>query len=352
MKSMFLLPQTGAFSGFNLRYASRMQVQSLGTTDLQVTPMGLGLAALGRPGYINLGHGDDLAHEYDSDAMETHAHAVLDAAWVAGVRYFDAARSYGKAEAFLSAWLQSRGHEDALVGSKWGYTYTADWKIEAKAHEVKEHSLALLNRQVAESASLLQLHLKLYQIHSATLESGVLNNKDVLLRLAELKEMDWCIGLSVSGPQQADVICRALEIQMGGKLLFDTCQATWNVLERSAGVALQEAHDLGMGIIVKEGLANGRLTDRNTVADFSKKRSLLEGLASKHEMSIDAIALAAVLHQPWAGTVLSGAAQSMHLLANLRALDVRLDEDDLEILRGFAESPEVYWKTRSALAWN
>ena len=107
-----------------------------------------------------------------------------------------------------------------------------------------------------------------------------------------------------------------------------------------------------MGIIVKEGLANGRLTDRNTVADFSKKRSLLEGLASKHEMSIDAIALAAVLHQPWAGTVLSGAAQSMHLLANLRALDVRLDQDDLEILRGFAESPEVYWKTRSALAWN
>ena len=53
--------------------------------------------------------------------------------------------------------------------SKWGYTYTADWKIEADAHEVKEHSLAVLNRQAEESTSLLGPHLKLYQIHSATL---------------------------------------------------------------------------------------------------------------------------------------------------------------------------------------
>ena len=32
--------------------------------------IGLGLAALGRPGYINLGHADDLHHDYDKSAME------------------------------------------------------------------------------------------------------------------------------------------------------------------------------------------------------------------------------------------------------------------------------------------
>ena len=122
----------------------------------------------------------------------------------------------------------------------------------------------------------------------------MLSNREVLLRLAELKEMDWCIGLSVSGPQQVDVVRRAMEIQAGGELLFDTCQATWNVLEPSVGVALQEAHDRGMGMIVKEGLANGRLTDRNTTAEFSEKGRLLETLANKHETSIDAIALAGV----------------------------------------------------------
>jgi aryl-alcohol dehydrogenase-like predicted oxidoreductase len=33
----------------------------LGSTGLAVSPIGLGLAALGRPGYITLGHGSDLA---------------------------------------------------------------------------------------------------------------------------------------------------------------------------------------------------------------------------------------------------------------------------------------------------
>ena len=42
----------------------------LGSSGLTVTPLGLGLAALGRPGYINLGHAADLAHDYDVAAME------------------------------------------------------------------------------------------------------------------------------------------------------------------------------------------------------------------------------------------------------------------------------------------
>ena len=329
-----------------------METHPLGGTSLQVTRMGLGLAALGRPGYINLGHGDDLAHDYDLEAMETRAHVVLDAAWEAGVRYFDAARSYGRAEAFLASWLDKRGHKDALAGSKWGYTYTADWQIQAEAHEVKEHSLTVLNRQAEESRALLKDHLALYQIHSATLESGVLDNKEVLSRLAELKASGWCIGLSVSGAAQAEVIRKAMASSVDGQPLFDTCQATWNVLEVSAGEALQEAHEQGIGILVKEGLANGRLTSRNTTPAFSQKRSVLEGIAKRHGRTIDAVALAAVLAQPWAGVVLSGAAQSEHLQANLAALQLSLSSEELEQLQTLEEPPEAYWQTRSALSWN
>ena len=43
--------------------------------------LGLGLAALGRPGYINLGHGEDLTDK-TVDAMQEHAWTVLDRAWV------------------------------------------------------------------------------------------------------------------------------------------------------------------------------------------------------------------------------------------------------------------------------
>src|SRR5205807_2955291 len=98
-----------------------LSLRLLGTTGLTVTPVGLGLAALGRPGYINLGHAADLAGDYDVAALEARTHAVLDAALAAGVRYFDAARSYGRAEAFLASWLAGRGLPPGAVtvGSKW-----------------------------------------------------------------------------------------------------------------------------------------------------------------------------------------------------------------------------------------
>lgn len=77
-------------------------------TVISQSQLGLGLAALGRPGYINLGHAEDLDGDYNVAAMESHCHAVLDTAWAAGIRYFDAARSYGRAEQFLSRWLIGR----------------------------------------------------------------------------------------------------------------------------------------------------------------------------------------------------------------------------------------------------
>jgi aryl-alcohol dehydrogenase-like predicted oxidoreductase len=191
--------------------------------------IGLGLAALGRPGYINLGHGEDLGEDKSVESLRARGHAVLDAAWEAGVRYFDAARSYGRAEEFLAGWLSERGikPDETAVGSKWGYRYTADWQIEPQHHEIKEHSLAVLERQIGESRNLLGDHLKLYQIHSATRESGVLQNKAVLERLAELKDEGLLIGLSVSGPNQADASQEAVEISYDGERLFGSVQATW-----------------------------------------------------------------------------------------------------------------------------
>ena len=255
-----------------------MNTHSFGNTDLKVTPIGLGLAALGRPGYINLGHAEDLRSGYSVDAMRKHAHEVMDAAWQAGIRYFDAARSYGRAEEFLSSWLPKQGirSNDITVGSKWGYTYTAGWQVELPAeekHEVKDHSLAVLNRQFDESRSNLGDCLDLYQIHSATLDSEVLENDEVLSRLAELRDSGLTIGFSTSGPQQAATIRKGLAIERGGRPLFESVQATWNLLEQSAGSALAEAHDAGRGVIVKEALANGRLTSRNTDVEFKTRNA-------------------------------------------------------------------------------
>jgi aryl-alcohol dehydrogenase-like predicted oxidoreductase len=320
----------------------RRQLRTLGRTGLLVSPVGLGLAALGRPGYINLGHGEDLRSRTDVAAMERNAHSVLDQAFAGGVRYLDAARSYGIAEAFLSSWLKQRRLQtsDVTVGSKWGYTYTAGWRVDAVKQEVKDLSVAALRRQLAESRAFLGPHLRLYQIHSATVESGVLEDAAVLEELARLREEGVAIGISVTGPGQAETILRALAIGA-----FDSVQATWNIMERSAEPALAEAHAAGLGVIVKEALANGRLARRE--ADPQ-----LTALADERSVTSDVLALAAVLARPWADIVLSGATTPDQLRSNLTALDLDYGEELDHRLTQLSEEPAEYWSARAALPWN
>ena len=296
-----------------------------------VSRIGLGLAAVGRPGYINLGRAADLPEGRSVEAMRGRAHELLDRAYAGGVRYFDVARSYGRAEEFLGQWLRGRPDvADVVVGSKWGYTYTAGWRIDAEVHEVKDHGVGTFERQLGETRELLGERLGLYQIHSVTPDSPALHDSALHGRLAELAAQGVVIGLSTSGAAQATVIRAALAVRVGGEPLFRSIQATWNLLEPSAGPALAEAHDAGCVVIVKEALANGRLTVGEHVPG-------------------DAVALAAVLAQPWATVVLSGAATGEQLAANLRAQLIVADPVRWKYL---AMPAAAYWQERSRLPWS
>lgn len=330
-----------------------MEERELGRTGLRVTRIGLGMAALGRPGYMVLGHAEDLAGRTSVDEMRGNAHAVLDAARELGIRYIDCARSYGLAEEFVATWLDARGLPpgEVIVGSKWGYEYTAGWRVDAEVHEIKRHTPEQLARQSAESRALLGPHLRLYQIHSATLESGVLDNPGVIAGLARLKADGIAIGLSLTGPRQADTLRRAMEVRVDGEPLFGAVQATWNVLEPSAGSALAQAHAAGIGVIVKEALANGRLTHRNTDPAYTVDRLILHAHAARLGTTLDALSIAAALAQPWADVVLSGAATADQLRSNAAALDVRFDDDAAGDLATLARAPAAYWNERFRLPW-
>jgi aryl-alcohol dehydrogenase-like predicted oxidoreductase len=341
-----------------------MDTRILGRTGLQVTRIGLGLAAIGRPGYINLGRDVDLGAERGVATLRGRAHELLDAAWASGVRYVDAARSYGLAESFLASWLDARQTrpDEIVVGSKWGYTYTAAWVIGAEVNEVKDHTLPTLRRQLGESRALLGPWLRLYQIHSATLESGVLRDTAVLAELAAQRGEGLAIGFSVSGARQGETIRAALDVRVDGVCPFDAVQATWNVLEPSVGSALEEAHGAGLGVLVKEALANGRLVVDAGRAEPERALALaaLDRIAEQRAASgpapiafaRDAVALAAVLAQPWADVVLSGAVTPLQLRSNLAALDLGLRADDLDELAALAVPASTYWRERSALAWS
>ena len=318
--------------------------------------LGLGLAALGRPGYVTLNHASDLGGRYDPTVMEARAHAVLDAAFDAGIRYVDVARSYGRAEDFVASWLSKRKIEpgEISVASKWGYTYTAGWSTSATQHEVKDHSVAAFERQLAESSERLGRYLSLYQIHSVTADGKTLEDNALIDAIARLRERGIRAGLSTSGAGQDVAIRRALAVRRDGERVFDSVQATWNLFERGAESALQEAHAAGMKVVVKESLANGRLTQGNRNDDemFYPLVAEIRELAEARGTTIEKLALAAALARPWADVVLTGAATVGQIKSSVDALELAYDAELEEQLHSVSISSAEYWQARSSFRWN
>ncbi len=144
-----------------------------------------------------------------------------------------------------------------------------------------------------------------------------------------------------------------MEIEYDGRFLFETVQATWNLLETSAEEALAEAAYEGIGVIVKEALANGRLTERNRLDGDQELVEALGDAADALGVGLDAAAIAAALAQPWSHVVLSGAATPAQLKSNLQAVGVAGDWTDrmAKPFENFLEDPKDYWRTRSFLPW-
>ncbi len=319
-------------------------VTTLGRDGPLVSRIGLGLAAVGRPAYITTNRGADLGGNRSVESLRELTYRLLDAAHASGIRYVDVARSYGSAEAFLSGWLASRNDAaDVVVGSKWGYTYVGGWDIAAPVQEVKDLSLVTFERQYAETRALLGDHLRLYQVHSLTIELRAMEDVPLLTALARRRREGLLLGITTTGPRQADTVRRALEVRVDGRQLFSSVQATWNLLEPSAGPALGEAAAAGWAVIVKEAVANGRLTP---VGDAGADHTPLGRAAASVGATPDALAIAAVLAQPWVSVVLSGAAGMDQLRSNLRALEVGAVE-----IPDLAEPAGQYWTARSARPW-
>jgi aryl-alcohol dehydrogenase-like predicted oxidoreductase len=319
--------------------------------------LGLGMAALGRPGYINLNRSSILgSDDRDVKTMQHQANTVMDRLFslsVDNVAWLDCARSYGLSEKFVGEYLKSNNikPDEVYVSSKWGYTYVADWKVsleEGKPHEVKDHSAQKFLKQVEETVEFLGDYVNLYQVHSATFESGILSDPKAHAALRKCrKERGWALGLSVSGPNQNDVLRQAMTLVENGEPLFDSVQCTYNVLEQRPAEALLEAHNSGMDIIIKEGLANGRALKNEAIIKYSKQLGC----------EPDSLALACILAQPFEPRVLSGAITPDQLESNFKAIEVseKLKEEPellTEIMSACVVNSEQYWADRSALAWN
>ena len=313
--------------------------------------LGIGLAAVGRPAYITTGRSGDLPADRAVEAMRERTADVLDAAYAAGIRYVDAARSYGRAEEFLAAWLDAHpDHADLTVASKWGYRYVGGWRTDAEVHEVKEHSVPAFREQLAATRSVLGDRLHVYQAHSVMPAGPVLTDPALQRELAGLRSEGVEVGISTSGPDQARTVRQALDVAVDGEPLVQVVQATWNLLEPSVGPALAEAAQRGVRVVVKEGMANGRLAPG--VEDPAPAARRAAEVAERLDVGTDALALAAALAQPWVSVVLSGAATPAQVRGNTAATSVRLPDGLVEELAGLAEPAETYWSERGRRSWS
>lgn len=313
--------------------------------------LGLGTAAIGRPQYINIRE-KATSTAFSLEEFRKRGYTLLQQAYEAGIRYFDTAPGYGMAEDLLIEWLKSIDDPQVEVATKWGYTYTANFDPNATQHEVKEHSLPKLNEQWATSIQLLP-YLKTYQIHSATFETGVLDNHQVLKRLAQLKERHGLIiGLTSTGSNQLQVLEKALGIQVAGQPLFEAFQVTYNVLDQSLAPTLAEMGRQNKRVIIKEALANGRVFPNSNYPNYADLYRILAEIATNHAVGIDAVALQFCRQTVRPFTVLSGASNSKHLLSNLQMEEIELSEAEIHLLKGQAVETDFYWTERKALAWN
>lgn len=330
--------------------------------------MGLGMAALGRPGYINLNRSSVFDNPEEESAgstrtiaaMQGQANSVMDcllkeASKRSLMPWFDCARSYGLSEKFVGDFLRENNvkPEEVYVSSKWGYTYVADWKVTLEGdspHEVKDHSTENFLKQIDETIDQIGEYVDLYQVHSATFKSGVLSDSRLHGKLFDCKQKrGWAIGLSVSGPDQDEILREAMKIKSSdGVKLFDSVQCTYNILEQRPFPALLEAHEEGMDIIIKEGMANGRIFQSKEMKEFSETSGY----------PLDQLALACILAQPFRPRVLSGSVTDEQLVSNLQALNIseelKNERKELltEIMQEASISSEQYWTDRSNLGWN
>ncbi|WP_248722080.1 aldo/keto reductase [Seonamhaeicola sp. ML3] len=312
--------------------------------------IGLGTAALGRPQYINIKQ--DVAEELDLQAFKKNGFKVLEEAYEQGIRYFDTAPGYGLAEQLLIEWLQTKSDPTITVATKWGYTYMANFDPNAKVHEIKEHSVSKLIEQWEVSQTLLP-YLSVYQIHSASFETGVLDNQEVLNKLASLKnDNNLKIGLTTTGDNQSEVIEKAANIQVSGVPLFEVFQSTYNILDQSIlNVALELIKE-GRQFVLKETLANGRLFPNKNYPNYKELYDYMEKLSTKYNIGVDAIALKFCIQTFPESLVLSGANKTSQLLENLNANTFSLSNEEVSQLATFKVLPSNYWQERKQLTWH
>lgn len=289
-----------------------MKSRLLGRTGLNVSEIGFGCWAIGGTSY---------GPTRDEDSVE-----ALEAAYEAGVNFFDTADTYGHghSEDLIAGFLKTKPRDKVILATKAGWDFY-------HGGNKKNFYPEYLSFACDESLKRLQVDtIDLYQLHNPSLE--LIKRGEIVGVLEEFKKAGKIrfIGISVHTEEEA---LAAMEDPR-----VDTLQLVFNLLcQGMAERVFEEAKRKGIGIIAREPLACGLLTGkykpghqfhkndhrRRWVAEKLQleleKVAKLKSILATERLSMAQAALEYVLDYDAVSTVIAGAKTKTQALENVKA---------------------------------
>lgn len=208
-----------------------------------ITPIGFGAFKIGRNAGIKYAQGYDLPTVDESDRL---LHALVDDL---GINYIDTAPAYGLSEERVGRALGAR--KDVVISTKVGETFE-------KGVSRFDFSVRGVRESLARSRERLQrATLDLVFVHSDGNDQRVLNDTDVVTTLIDLKTKGDVRHIGYSG--------KTIDGARAAVAWADAIMVEFHLDDQSHSEVIAEAHARGVGVVVKKGLASGRLPAREAI---------------------------------------------------------------------------------------
>jgi 1-deoxyxylulose-5-phosphate synthase len=310
-----------------------VEYRRLGRTPLELSRIGLGCGNFG-----GIGSAPDL---FGRGENEEEAFALMDAAWAAGVNFFDTAASYGggRSETWVGRWRRDRGAEVVLSTKVF-------WSVTGDAHD-RGLSRERVLRENAGSLDRLGVdRVQMYLTHEPDPKTPILNTLQALDQLVREDKVE-AIGASNVAAEQ---LLEALETsEAHGLARYAWVQNELNLLDPDGQDDVREiCRREGLGFTPFSPLAGGWLTGKYSQGAPYPSDSRMALRPEPYEELVSAptfraldafrdaseeletepatLALAWLLAQPDITAVVVGPRNTEHLGSALAALDLELSD--------------------------
>ncbi len=220
-----------------------MVKRRLGRSALEVSPIGFGAFKIGRNTGVKYPQAYDLP---DSDAVARLIDGLLDL----GINYIDTAPAYGISEERIGAAVAGR-RGDLVLSTKVGETFeNGRSTYDFSATGIRESVQRSLQRLRTET-------IDLVLIHSDGNDMRILAQTDAVPTLTALRDEGVIRAIGLSG--------KTVEGARAALSWSDVLMVEYNDRDRTHAGVIAEAAERGVGIVVKKGLASGRLAPEQAI---------------------------------------------------------------------------------------